>query len=74
MTRSVDWTTLAIYPTGLEADLASATLTAAGIPHQLVGERDGLFGATFQGSVPGGLAIVVPETEVVRARELVTAS
>ncbi len=70
MTARDNWVSLRSFDTGLEADMARLRLQAAGIPVLLRSNRAGVFGLTFQGSVPGGILLVVPMAEVVRAREL----
>lgn len=70
MTARDNWVSLRSFDTGLEADMARLRLQAAGIPVLLRSDRAGVFGLTFQGSVPGGIVLVVPMAEAVRAREL----
>jgi len=74
MRRTEDpWTKLASFKTGLEADLAVATLEGAGIPCVVHGHaRSGLFGAGFQGPVPGGVEVWVPRDALEEAWELIT--
>ena len=74
MRRAEDpWTKLASFKTGLEADLAVATLESAGIPCVVHGHnRAGLFGAGFQGAVPGGVEVWVPRDALEEAWELIT--
>jgi putative signal transducing protein len=67
---SAEWMPVAAFSTGLEADIARATLESAGIPVRLRSNRAGLFGATFQGFVPGGVTLEVPSPELARARDL----
>lgn len=64
------WVPLRSYSTGLEAEMAQQSLREAGIPSLLQSSRAGVFGLTFQGSVPGGITIAVPGSAVDRAREL----
>ena len=68
---AAEWIKLATYGTGLEADIARARLEEAEIPVQVRGhQQTGVFGPSFQGSVPGGIEVYVPSPEVGRAREL----
>jgi len=64
------WVEVASFSTGLEADIARATLEEAGIPVQVRNGRAGLFGLTFQGFLPGGITLEVPSPELERARDL----
>ena len=64
------WTKLATFGSGLEADIARARLEEADIPVQLRGQPTGIVGPSFQGSIPGGVDVYVPSPEVERAREL----
>jgi hypothetical protein len=65
-----DWVSLRSFDTGLEADMACLRLQAADIPFLLRSDRAGVFGLTFQGSVPGGIVLLVPTSVAVRAREV----
>ncbi len=67
---SAEWMPVASFGTGLEADIAKATLEEAGIPARVVSNRAGVFGLTFQGFVPGGITLEVPSPELERARDL----
>lgn len=62
------WTQIASYGTRLEADIARATLEAAGIQVLIHGEQSGIFGPGFQGWAPGGITVAVPAHEADRAR------
>jgi putative signal transducing protein len=67
-----DWTKLASFSTGLEADLAAAALESAGIPSVVLGhQRSGIFGVGFQGKVIGGLELRVPTNKLDEAWEIV---
>jgi len=50
--------------------MAQQLLDGARIPSLLRGDRAGVFGLSFQGAMPGGITIVVPESDLIRAREL----
>jgi hypothetical protein len=65
-----EWIKLATFGSGLEADIARARLDEADIPVQLRGQHIGVFGASFQGPVLGGIDVYVPSPEADRAREL----
>jgi putative signal transducing protein len=65
-----EWIKLATFGSGLEADIARARLEQADIPVQLRGQHVGIFGPSFQGTVPGGIDVYVPSPEVARARDL----
>ena len=67
---SAEWMRVASFSTGLEADIARATLEEAGIPVQVRSGRAGLFGLTFQGFLPGGITLEVPSPELERARDV----
>jgi hypothetical protein len=63
-----DWMTLATYATMFEAELAKAALDSANIPALIRSHgAAGLFGAGFQGAVPGGVAVLVPAADLDRA-------
>lgn len=64
------WTQIASYGSGIEADMACATLQSAGIPFRLKGDRAGVFGLTFQGTLAQGLALMVPAAQADEARDL----
>jgi hypothetical protein len=70
MTERREWTTIASFGTGIDADIARELLIAAGIPVLMRSERSGIFGPGFQGSVPGGVGLAVPVAFVKQAREL----
>jgi len=67
---AAEWTKIASFGSGLEADVARARLEQAEIPVQVRGEHTGIFGPSFQGSVPSGIDVYVPSPDVDRAREL----
>jgi hypothetical protein len=69
-----EWTKLATFGSGLDADIARARLEAAEIPVQLRGEQTGAFGPSFLGTVPGGIDIYVPSPELQHARDLLDES
>ena len=72
MNTPSDWTKLASFSTGLEADLAVAALESAGIPALVLDhQRSGIFGVGFQGKVIGGLELRVPTDKLDEAWEIV---
>jgi hypothetical protein len=71
MTVEPRWVVLDSFGSGLEADIARQTLEAEAIPVLVRGNQAGIFGGAFQGPVIGGVELLVPETELARARELV---
>ncbi len=68
-----DWTILATYASGFEADLAMGQLEAAEIP-ALLDSHDsvGIFGPGFQGSTAHGFTVLVPTVALEEARAIVT--
>ena len=66
-----EWVKLATYASGLDADMARATLEEADIPVQVRGQPIGVVGPSFQGPVLGGVDVYVPSPELDRARELI---
>ena len=72
MSDAGEWTKLASYSTGLEADIAAAALESAGIPSVVLGhQRSGIFGAGFQGPVVGGVELRVPSNMLNDAWEII---
>lgn len=65
-----EWVTIAVYSTGLEADMARQTLDAEGIPALMNSIAPGIFGAAFQGFVTGGITLQVPSPIADEAREV----
>ena len=70
MTGRAGWASLASLSSGLEADEARAILEAADIPVLVRGPQVGIFGGGFQGTVPGGVELLVPSPELERSRAL----
>ena len=67
MTDSVDrqdpqarWVTIANFSTGFEADMARQRLESEGIPVLVGSTAPGIFGASFQGPITGGITLQVP--------------
>ena len=64
------WALLTQCSTGFEAELARASLETAEIPVIVHGAQPGIFGAGFQGTLPGGVSLFVPAIALAEAREL----
>jgi len=68
---SQQWALLTKVYSGLAVDTTRATLELEGIPVLVRGYQIGMFGGGFQGSLSEGAEILVPESALARARELV---
>jgi hypothetical protein len=68
---TTQWAQLASFSTGLEAEMARQKLEAAGIPVLIKSDASGIFGAGFQGVVPSGVTVSVPDPELARAQEVI---
>ena len=66
----VAWVPLLSVGSVLEADLARQSLEEEGIPVLVRGHQVGIFGGGFQGTVAGGIDLLVPSPELERARLL----
>ena len=64
------WARLTTVYSGLEVDTVRATLELEGIPVLVRGYQVGMFGSGFQGPISEGAEILVPESALARAREL----
>ena len=63
---------LARYPTVFDAERAKATLESEGIDSVLeLNGAPGIFGPGFQGSVAGGVAVLVRSSDIDRAWQVV---
>lgn len=69
-----EWIAVATVSTGFEADIARQSLEAEGIPVLVRSNAPGIFGASFQGAVTGGISIQVPSPIAERARALLDGS
>jgi hypothetical protein len=69
--QSEQWALLTTVYTGLDVDFVRATLETEGIPVLVRGFEVGMFGTGFQGPMNQGAKILVPESALERARELV---
>ena len=74
MTESAQWIVLESFGSGLEADIARQALEAESIPVLVRGNQAGIFGGAFQGPVIGGVELLVPTTELARARAMLDSS
>jgi hypothetical protein len=64
-----DWTKLANFGSGLEADLAVEQLRGQNIPAEARGnDIVGIFGPGFQGTTARGVDVLVPSNLVDKAR------
>lgn len=64
------WALLKTVYTGLDADTIRATLEIEGIPVLVRGYQVGMWGSGFQGPINEGADVLVPESALERAREL----
>jgi hypothetical protein len=68
-----EWSVLATYPSGFEADLAMEQLKAARIPAlRDSNEAAGIFGQAFQGPTAFGVTVRVPAAALDDARAAVS--
>jgi len=67
---SEQWAKLTTVYSGLEADTIRATMELEGIPVLVRGYQVGMFGSGFQGPLTEGADLMVPESALERAREL----
>lgn len=74
MSEEDRWVVLGSFSTTLEAEMVKQTLEADEIPVLIRGSYAGVFGGAYQGPVPGGIELMVPESELERARTLVEPS
>jgi len=65
------WVVLTNFASGLEADIAVEQLRAGGLLAQARGnDIAGIFGAGFQGATARGVDVLVPDSQLSRAREI----
>lgn len=64
------WALLRTVYTGLDADTIRATMELEGIPVLVRGYQVGMWGSGFQGPINEGAEVLVPESALERAREL----
>lgn len=66
-----DFVAVGVYSTRLEAELAQARLESADMPSLIQSHAGaGAFGPGFQGSVPGGVTLLVPREHFAEAEEI----
>jgi hypothetical protein len=65
-----EWVKAEEFATQFEAELARARLTSAEIPCIIKSHSTGLFGPGYQGFIPGGVELHVPEPLLEEAREV----
>ena len=70
MSDTAEWAPLATFGNTLAADLVRQALEEEGIPVLVRGNQVGIFGGAFQGSVTGGVELLVPSPELDRARAI----
>jgi len=65
------WVKARVFATGLEADMARARLESADIPTTLRAHgASGIFGPGFQGVVPGGVELHVPDNRLSEVKDV----
>lgn len=65
------WVVLANFASGLEADVAVEQLRSVGVPAEARGnDIVGIFGPGFQGATARGVDVLVPDSAIARARDL----
>lgn len=69
---SGEWVCIRNYGTGLEADMALASLQKASIDARISSIRSGIFGAAFGGQVPGGYDVMVRKEDRDKAQLLLS--
>lgn len=65
------WALLKTVYTGLDVDTIRTTLELEGIPVLVRGYQVGMWGSAFQGSISEGADVLVPESALERAREVI---
>lgn len=68
---SEQWARLTVVYSGLEVDTLRATLELEGIPALVRGFGVGMFGSGYQGPIREGAEVLVPESALERARDLI---
>jgi len=67
---SEQWVLLTTVYSGLHADTIKAALELEGIPVLVKGYQVGMWGSGFQGPISEGAEVLVPESALDRARDL----
>lgn len=67
---SEEWAVLTTVYSGLEVDTVRALLELEGIPVLVRGYQVGMWGGGFQGPISEGAKVLVPASELDRARDL----
>ena len=69
-----DWVTARTFATRFEAEMARARLESEEIPAMIHSHAgSGVFGAGFQGSIPGGVELRVPANRLSEAADVLDA-
>ena len=68
--EQAQWVVIGNFDTAFEAEMVRQSLEAEGIPVLTKSDAPGIFGASFQGSVTGGVTLHVPSPEFDRAQAL----
>ncbi len=71
---SEQWSRLTTLYSGLEADTIRAMMELEGIPVLVRGYQVGMWGSGFQGPISEGADVLVPESALDRARDLLPQS
>ena len=72
--EQAEWVVIGNFNTAFEAEMIRQTLEAEGIPVLTKSDAPGIFGASFQGAVTGGVTLHVPSPELDRAQALLDLS
>ena len=71
MSTNLHWALLHECATVFDAELLRSMLEDAEIPVLVQGQQPGIFGAGYQGTIVGGVRVMVPSTALDEAREIV---
>ena len=66
----MEWVTVKEFATQLEAEMARARLESEEIPSMIASHGSGVFGAGFQGPIPGGVELRVPRDRLAEVRDV----
>jgi hypothetical protein len=67
-----NWARVREFGTRFEAEMARERLESAGIPSTIKAHEAGLFGAGFQGVIPSGVELLVPEAALSAAQQILS--